>query len=897
MSAAAVKFQLLTTDQTLIRLESGRTGLSAAEVQRRQSNYGLNRLPQAARASWFRVLLEQLKSPLVYVLLAAALISLALNEVIDASVILMAVVIQVAVGFIQEYKAQTSLVALQQVIALSARVVRDAREQVIDATGLVPGDIVQLQAGDKIPADMRLLELTDFAVNEAALTGESDAVQKDAQVTVAADTVIADRINLAFAGTVATKGSAIAVVTHIGQHTEVGQIAQLIKDTKEESTPLQAQLVNFAKKVSIAVVGIAIAIFLFGFFVQHNLVEMFTVAVAVAVSAIPEGLAIAVTVILAAGMQRVLQRKALVRKLVAAETLGSTNVICTDKTGTLTEGKMQVTDIVTWESDFAVVGKNLSENKGAKDVLFALRLGLLCNDAKVNNPEDMMDEWVISGNLTERALLFAGTQAGLHYATVNKTAPRLDTLPFDSARKYMVSLHREPQGRMLYMKGAPEIILAHCQHVMVEGRSHRFDEDKQKQFEAKFLQLSQRGLRIIALAYKDCDSAKTIAEAGLDDLVFVGYVGIKDPLRPAAKTTVAECKRAGIKTVMITGDHKLTALAIATELGIVEGADASRVVEGFELDVMPQHELNKRVQDIAVYARVTPQHKYRIVQAWQSHGKVVAMTGDGINDAPAIKAADIGVALGSGTDVAKETADMVILDDNFGTIVAAVEEGRGIFDNIKKTVLYLLSDSFTEVLLVVVALVAGLPVPVTAAMILWINIVNDSFPSLAMTQEPKEPESMLEAPRGRDNRILDTEVKILIAVISLVTGLVNLGLFWSIYSRTGNIDLARTVIFLSLGLDSLLFMFSIRSLRKLIYQTKIFSNPWLVAAFVLGVVVQAVPIYVPDLQKYFGTVAIGWQEWVLVLSVIIAELALIELCKFIFLHTKAKRKRLAAVRA
>ncbi len=885
-----VKFYLLNQAETLAKLDTSLSGLTTSEARRRLGYYGKNKLPTGKRAHWLQIFLTQFKSPLVYVLLMAALVSLVLEARVDAVVIFGAVVIQVVVGFIQEYKAQATLVALQKVIALAARVFRENKELMIDAHELVPGDCLLLQAGDKIPADVRLLTATEFEVNEAALTGEAEPVKKQPTAHVKPNAVVAERSNLAFAGTVATKGNACGIVTHTGVHTEVGRIAQLIKETEDEPTPLQKQFTHFAKKVSLIVVGIALVIFLYGYFLGGAIVEVFTVAVAVAVSAIPEGLTIGVTIILAVGMRRILQRRGLVRKLVAAETLGSTNVICTDKTGTLTEGKMQVTDIVTWDNNFALHQQRQHyQKKGidhvAKELLFALRLGLLCNDAKVNNPDDMIDEWVISGNLTERALLSAATQIGLHYRMENKAAPRIDEISFDSNIKYMASLHREAQGHMVYVKGAPEVVLERCTHVLINDKEVHFDHAKQKQFEHKFLALSKQGLRLIALAYKNVGDKRTLSAAGVNDLVFVGYVGIKDPLRPEAKSTITECRRAGITTVMITGDHKLTAQAVAKELGMADVAPEN-ILEGHELDALSQHELNARVQNITIYARVTPQHKLRIVQAWQSHGKVVAMTGDGINDAPAIKAADIGVALGSGTDVAKETADMVILDDNFGTIVAAVEEGRGIFDNIRKTVLYLLSDSFSEVIIVVGALLVGLPVPLLATQILWVNLINDSFPSLAMTQEPKESANMLEPPRGRQLAIFDKRLQLLVGVVSVLSGVLNLAIYYYFYSTTGDVTLARTVTFFSVGLDSLFLMFSIRSLRRMIYQTNPLSNRWLLLAFVVGGVFMMMSIYWPLLQRYIHTVALGWVEVLVVLVVSGIQLVAVETIKYFFLRQK-----------
>lgn len=886
-----ITFYTLSVDETLQQLDTHHHGLTPHEAKRRLGYYGLNRLPEESLQPWWKLLVAQLTSPLIYILLVAAVVSLVMQERVDAVVILIAVCIQVIVGFIQEFKAQQSLVALKQVITLQVRVRREGSEHVINATELVPGDIVLLQAGDKIPADGRILECGEFEVNESALTGESEPVNKTHKKIDSTDTSLADRTNLVFAGTVATKGSALVAITHTGGYTEIGHIAQMLKDIKDEPTPLQRQLSDFSKKVSVLVVCIAVIIFLTGYFSGNHLVETFTVAVAVAVSAIPEGLAIAVTIILAVGMQRILKRKALVRQLVAAETLGSTNVICTDKTGTLTEGNMQVTEIVTWESNFAVDGQKHTLTDAAKDVVFAQRVGLLCNDAKIDNSGDEISEYVISGNLTERALLFAAMQAGWHYDTVNKEAPRIDTVPFDSSIKYMATLHREAQGRTLYVKGAPEIISGKCTKILAAGKAIAYTPEKKEQFDKKFIALSRKGLRIIALAYKIAHHANTVAEAGLDDLILIGYIGIRDPLRPEAKRTVELCQRAGIQIVMITGDHKLTAQAVAQELGLK--CLAHNIMEGHELDQLSQHELNKRVIDITVYARVTPEHKLRIVQAWQANGMVVAMTGDGINDSPAIKAADIGVALGSGTDVAKETANLVILDNNFSTIVAAVEEGRGIFDNIKKTVLYLLSDSFSEVIIITGSIILGLPVPLVAAQILWINIVNDSFPSLAMTQEPKEPEIMSESPRGHKNTILTHEVKWLIVIVSFVTGLLNLAVFYYLYHQWGDVQPVRTIIFASFGIDSLIFMFSLRSLRKMMYHMNPISNPWLVGALFLGILAQLIPIYVPWLQPYFHTVSLGWSDWGIVGALILVEVVIIEFCKYIFLHWRKSLTRTA----
>ncbi|MBI2416266.1 MAG: HAD-IC family P-type ATPase [Candidatus Kerfeldbacteria bacterium] len=878
-----MQYFTLGVDNSLELLQTNHTGLSSNQATQRLQKYGPNRLPADPGKSWIIVLVDQFRSPLIAVLLMAASVSLLLNERVDAFVIVMAVCIQVVVGLVQEYKAQNALAALKRVISLHAQVQRDDKRFTIPAADLVPGDILYLQAGDKIPADGRLLTISDLEVNEAALTGESEPVLKQLASITNDTTPVADQSNMVFTGTVVTKGQATVVVTATGITTEIGKIAQLIHETVEEPTPLQQQLSKFARRMTVVVVMLAVLIFGFGYFTGGNVVAMFTVAVAVSVSAIPEGLAVAVTVILAIGMQRVLKRQALVRKLVAAETLGSVDVICTDKTGTLTEGHMQVTDFLTWDNAIDVNNHTDHSTAAAKELLFALRLSLLCNDAQVTNPDDAMQDWVISGNLTERALFVAASQAGLHYSQLQKEAPRIDTLPFDSAIKYMATLHREAHGRMLYVKGAPEIISQHCTKILISAKPEQFTADMRNRFEHKFTTLSERGLRIMALAYKPAvNDARTVEAAGLDNLIFVGYVGIKDPLRPEAKRTIALCRQAGIATVMITGDHKLTAQAIARELGLMSTAE--QVLEGFELDQMSQADLDRRVHAITVYARVTPQHKLRIVKAWQANGKIVAMTGDGINDSPAIKAADIGVALGSGTDVAKETADMVILDDNFDTIVAAVEEGRGMFDNIRKTVLYLISDSFSEVIIIIGAMLLGLPAPLMATQILWVNLVNDSFPSLAMTQEPKEPGSMRERPRGKHTAILDNEVKLLIAAVSILSGALNLTAYYFFYTTTGNAALAQTITFVSIGVDSLFLMFSIRSMRQMIYHKNPLSNIWLVLSFIGGISLMLLPVYVPLLQNYIHTVALDWFAWVVIIIISLIQLVAIEAIKFVFIH-------------
>ncbi|MBU1178078.1 HAD-IC family P-type ATPase [Patescibacteria group bacterium] len=896
MGTTKTQYYHLSAEDVFKQLQSSREGLSASEVAKRAVEYGSNTLPKEKPPTWLALLLSQFKGILIYILLVAAGINFGLvcrehngltfglSEQADTYIILLAVLVNVIIGFVQEGRAQKSLQALEKIITLKARVVRDGREQMIDAKELVPGDIIIIAAGDKVPADARLFEVEKLAINEAPLTGES-APEDKVTDELKKDLSLGDQANMIFTGTTITKGQGVAVVVEIGEKTEIGHIAKLLKETKDEETPLQQKLNVFSKNIGLVILGVTILLVIIGYLQGDPFIEIFTVSVAVAVSALPEGLAVAVTVILAVGMRRILGQKALVRKLAAAETLGSTTVICTDKTGTLTEGNMRVTNLITWSKDFDI-GHTEKEHRDEKneELIFALHAGMLNNDARIDNPDDNLEKWVISGNLTERALLSAAIQAGIDYKQERAKYPRLDSVPFDSSIKYMATLHKlSEEQNIVYFKGASEKVLARCQKIRVGNQTEIFDEEKKKKFQEKFIALSGKGLRVIAIAYQKVDrEQQKLTDVDLNELVFIGFFGIKDPLRSTSKETVHLCQKAGIKIVMITGDHKLTAQAIAQDLKLP--AQEENILEGEDLDKMSDDQLKEIVDKISVYARVSPEHKLRIVQAWFKRGEVVAMTGDGINDSPALKAADIGVALGSGTQVAKETAEMVILDDHFKSIVGAVKEGRGIFDNIKKTVLYLISDSFSEVILVIGTMILGLPLPLTAAQILWINLVNDTLPSLSLTQEPREKEIMDEPPRGRKAKILDKEMKILVAIASGVNGLMNIVLFVCFYKFTGDIVLARTVVFAALGVDSLVYIFSVRSLRHSVLKFNPFSNKYLIGALIISFGFLLAAIYWPFMQQIMKTKSLGLFEWVIVASMSIVVVSLIELVKYVFLR-------------
>lgn len=884
----------LKRTKVLETLKTRRAGLTEREVKRRQRDLGLNELPTGQRLSGLVIFVRQFHSSLIYILLAAAAISLWLRDYVDTYVIIAAVILNVVVGFIQEFRALKAMARLRQAVRFQTIVRRQGEERQIDIAQLVPGDVVLIQAGNNIPADLRFIEASDLQINESRLTGESVPVAKT-HLVQSGELVLADRKNMAFMGTLVTRGSGVGIVCETGSRTELGRIAKLIADTKEERTPLQRHLSELSRVISLIVLALSVVILCLGLLAGRDFTVMFSTSVAIAVAAVPEGLAVGVTVILAVGMQRILKHHALVRRLLAAETLGSITVICTDKTGTLTEGEMRVVRVITNNHDLEAGSDrfhtHLQEIGDRASFITTLKVGVMCNDARIENETKPLAEWVVIGTPTEKALLLAGSQVGLSRTPLEKAFPRLSVLPFSSETKYMMTLHEDKaNGNVVYLKGAPEVVLAKTGRIDIDGNIETFSNTAKRRLQKRYEHLSEEGLRILALGYRPAKGQETLEEADREktDFVFLGFIGIKDPLRPEAKQTLAACAQAGIQAVMITGDHRLTAQAIARELGLPSRAE--NIIEGVELQKLNHSQLQKRVQKISVYARVTPEDKLRIVDAWQARGEVVAMTGDGVNDAPALRKANIGVALGSGTDVAKETASLVMLDNNFATIVAAVRQGRVIFDNIRKMILYLMSDSLSAVIIVAGSLALGLPLPLLPVQILWINLITDGFPNVALTQEPEESDSLRRPPLHPKSPIINLEMRTLILVISAVTGLITLALFAYYYQTTGDTDLARTIAFASLGLNSLLYVFSCRSLRRSVLQTNPFSNPLLLVAVVLGLLFQVGGIYIPALAGVLGTVPLAGEYWWVIGAVAFVVIGLIELIKFIFLKTGFNEK-------
>ncbi|MDD5749362.1 MAG: HAD-IC family P-type ATPase [Patescibacteria group bacterium] len=879
----------MSAAQVLGKLKSSEQGLSSEEAKKRLAKYGPNVLAQEKRFSRGRLLLEQFKSVLIYVLVIAGVISFVFGEFVDAYVIFAAVLLNVIVGFSQEFKANKALEQLSKIVKQESLVFRDGSEQKLESRLLVLGDVVVLQAGDRVPADGRLLDVNDLKVNEASLTGESWPVKKQI-ANLKIGTTLAERANLVFMGTLVVEGRALAVITETGFETEMGQITVLISETKEERTPLQKKIDDSAKIITKVILSSIFLLFLIGILQGRYWAEMFTIAVALMVAAIPESLIISMTMILTVGMQRILKKNGLVRRLVSAETLGAADLICTDKTGTLTEGEMRITGIVSASHQLDLSVRSLRDIKIDKEIERSMQIALLANDAAIENPQEEKHLWSIIGSPTEKALLLFG--AYLPFEELFKKHQRLEEIPFDSSRKFMVSRHKfSAKEDIIFIKGAPEKILSFSNRYLDGDKEKKLTDAKFKYFDEGWQNLSKQGLRVLAGAYrlvpanfKDFHKLKEKPE----DFVFSSIWGLSDPLRPETRETLQDTLKAGINTIIITGDNKFTAKKIARDLGLDFGDES--VVTGDELLKWSDEEFDKKIKHIKVYARVTPADKLRIVRAWQNKGAIVSMSGDGVNDAPALKAADIGVAVASGSDAAKETADLVLLDNNFKTIVMAIKQGRVIFANIKKVILYLLSNSFAEIVTVAGSLIFNLPLPILAAQVLWINLISDSPPSLALSMEPEEKDIMNKPPKTKEG-LLDVESRFLMVFISAISGISALWVFWYFWTTTGNLELAQTVTFATLSSYTLTYIFSIKKLDACILRYNPFKNKYLNWAIILGITLQMIAIYLPFFNRVLRTEPLSWQQWRVILLFVILVLILVEVVKAVFSYYFRKKRR------
>lgn len=865
-------------------------GLSAAEARDRLAVHGPNELPEAPPVSPLTLFLSQFSSLIIWVLIGAAVVSGLLQEWVDAGAILAIVILNALLGFIQEYRAERSLAALRKLSITTARVIREGEIHSIPARGLVPGDLIQVEAGDHVPSDARLVYAMALRTQEAALTGESTPVDKTVEPLDGESVPIGDRRNMLFLGSDVSAGKGRAVVVATGVHTELGKIAELMREAGAETTPLQRRLEQLGHVLLYLSLGIVTLVFVLGLLRGEPLFNMFLTAVSLAVAAIPEGLPAIVTMTLALGVTRMVRRHALIRRLPAVETLGSTTVICTDKTGTLTKNEMTVTRLyvggrtilVTGEG-YAPVGEILAaegtpagENRGLQSLLAA---SLLCNGATLREKEGL---WGIVGDPTEGALLVAGAKHKLWKETLEAEQPVLGEAPFDPERKMMTVVRQTAEGPVAYVKGAPDVLLRRCTHRMTgDGAVEPLTEAGRAAAGEANHEYAQQALRVLGVARRRLDHAPvTFHAAELErDLVFLGLAAMRDPLRPEARIAVQACRRAGIRTVMITGDHKETALAIAGELGLLD--DGLSALSGTELDGLTDAELEARVDKIAVYARVSAEHKLRVVRAWRARGAIVAMTGDGVNDAPAVKEADIGVAMGlTGTDVTKEASDMVVTDDNFASIEAAVEAGRGIFDNIRKSIHYLLSCNISEVLVMLFATLLGFPLPLLPVQILWINLVTDGFPALALAVDPNDPDLMRRPPRHPQARILERDRLLLMFGQGLFMALITIAAFaFCLYGMDQDLDLARTVTFTVLVFVQLFHAFNCRSDRYSLLTIGLGTNRPLLGAFGLAAALQAVILLTPSAHPIFKVTAFNPEHWLLVLGVGVLPLLAMELWK------------------
>ena len=871
------------------------TGLSSGSAQSKLETFGPNELKEQEGKSFLQKLIAQFSDFLILILIAAALISVFVGEAKDAIVIMSIVIINALLGLYQEGKAEKALEALKKMASPTAKVLRDGNPQEISSSQLVPGDLVILETGDIIPADLRLVESSNLKVEEASLTGESVPVEKRAQETYSEEVSLGDRHNMAYMSTIITYGRGRGIVVETAEGTEIGKIAAMIQTFEEEPTPLQRKLNQLGKVLGMTTIAVCVAVFGIGLLQGREILEMFMVSISLAVAAIPEGLPAIVTIVLAIGMNKMVERNAIVKKLLAVETLGATSVICTDKTGTLTQNEMTVVKVLADNKlievegtgyepvgDFKLEGSTIT-TKESSGLKLLLTIAALANDAKLDNSSGM---YKIIGDPTEGALITLAGKAGIDSAELNHMYKRIEEIPFDSERKMMTTFHDMPndEGVSSFTKGAPDIIIDRCNRIILDGKVSEFTPELKSEVLRVNSELSRAALRVLAFAFKEYPSLPTdpSPDENESDMIFVGLTGMIDPPRPEARDAIALCKKAGVNAIMITGDYKETAFAIAKDLGMADTED--QAIMGEKIDGMSDEELQEVVKNTKVFARVSPEHKVRIVSALRANGDIAAMTGDGVNDALAIKKADIGVSMGiTGTDVAKNTADMILTDDNFASIVAAVEEGRIIFSNIKKFVYFLLSCNIGEILLVFTSILMNLPVPLLPIQLLWLNLVTDSFPALALGVEKGEPDIMNQPPRNPDEAILDRRMLVGVTFQAIAVAAASLSAYLLALRMYGleNIEEARTITFATLIVAELLRAYSSRSQKFTLVKIGIFSNKSMVYATLGAFLLLLAVIYIPFMNGIFYTFPLSFVDWEIVLSFAFIPLVVGELTKVV----------------
>lgn len=846
-------------------------GLNEKQVEDKQNKFGLNKLEEKKKESIIIKFVKQFNDFMIIILIIASIISAVVaklegsNDYFDSIIIIAIVVFNAIMGLVQEAKAEKSLEALKKMTAPTCKVKRNGKICTIKSEQIVPGDIVLLEAGNYVPADCRLISSSNLKIEESSLTGETVPVLKDANCMLKEKTALGDMVNMAFSTTIVVNGHGEAIVTETGMNTKVGKIAKMIITNEAPETPIQKKLGEVGKTLGIACLGICLLIFIIGLLKKIEPIEMFMTSVGLAVAAIPEGLPAIVTIMLSIGVTKMAKKNSIIRKLPAVETLGSSSVICSDKTGTLTQNKMQVTKIA-----------NINGETNDKEYIkWLIGMTTMCTDVEISRENGKIE---LTGEPTEKAIVNKALDEGQNKIELYNVMKRVKDIPFDSSRKMMTTIHKIPTGYRVITKGAPDILLKRCNKVYENGNVTTLDYSKTKLIENQNNKMADEALRVLAIAYLDIPSlpSKIDSENIEKNLIFIGLIGMIDPPREGVKEAVTTCKKAGIKTVMITGDHIITAKAIAKDLGILRGSDLA--ITGEELDKIPQSILQKNIMNYSVFARVTPEHKVRIVKAYQSTGAVVAMTGDGVNDAPALKNADIGIAMGkNGTDVAKNAADMVLTDDNFVTIVEAVKQGRNIFDNIKKAVHFLIATNIGEIVTIFLGLLLGLKSPLLAIQLLWINLVTDSLPAIALGLEKPEADIMNKKPRDNKKGIFADGLWQKIIAEGIMLGALTLVAF-SLGNYLYGIEVARTMAFVSLGLLELIHSFNIKS-DESIFKVGLFENKYLMGAFILGAILQVVVVVIPSVAEIFKLVPLTQTQWLYTFGISILPLIIIELQK------------------
>ena len=863
-------WQTLRKEEALRQLDTDeKQGLTEKEVKERQEKYGKNKLEEKKKESFIVKFIKQFNDFMIIILIIASIISAVVskmqgeNDYVDSIIIIGIVVFNALMGVIQEAKAEKSIEALKQMTPQLAKTIRSGKTVEINAEELVKGDIIILDAGNFVPADCRILESYNLKIEESSLTGETQGAEKDADVLCSKNAPLGDMKNMAFMASIIVNGHGKAVVTDIGMNTKVGQIANMIIEDEAPQTPLQKKLGEVGKILGLACLAICVIIFVMGLIKHIEPVEMFMTSVGLAVAAIPEGLPAIVTIMLSIGVTKMAKKNSIIRKLPAVETLGSSSVICSDKTGTLTQNKMKVVDV-------------RSQNRK-----FIIELATLCTDCDVNVENDVTK---VSGEPTEKAIVEEGINIGSVKNRLENFMPRVNEIPFDSNRKMMTTIHKIGNKYRVITKGAPDVLLQKCTKQidtiseMTNQYNIKIRSLENLKIQSDNRQMAQKALRVIAVAYKDLDvlPSKIDSQSIENNLTFVGLIGMIDPPRKGVKEAVQVCKNSGIKTVMITGDHLETAKAIAKDLGILEQRDLA--ITGQELDKMTQNQLEKNIKKYSVFARVTPEHKVRIVKAWQRNGAVVAMTGDGVNDSPALKNADIGIAMGkNGTDVAKNAADIILTDDNFVTIVEAVKQGRNIYDNIKKAIHFLIATNIGEIVTIFMGLVLGLKSPLLAIQLLWINLVTDSLPAIALGLEKPEKDIMQRKPVDSKKGIFADGLWNKIIVEGIMIGVLTLVAF-SIGNKYYGLEVARTMAFLSIGFLELIHSFNVKNERS-IFEAGLFENKYLVESLVLGIFVQAIVVVVPAFASVFEVVPLNLTQWIITVAISLLPVPIIELQK------------------